>query len=257
MRILVTNDDGIAAPGLEVLQSVARNLSDDVWTVAPETDQSGVSRSLTLHEPLRCRELAAQTFAVKGTPADCVIMATRHILGETLPDLILSGVNRGQNLADDVHYSGTIAGAMEGAMLSIPSLAFSLALKSEDGFEAHWDTPLSHAPELVSRLLEAGWDKNTVLNLNFPACKPQEVAGTVLTSQGRRSHGRLAMDERHDTWGRPYYWFGFAPRRREAAEGTDTWAVQTGKISITPLQADMTDHALKDQLAKVFEKKPA
>ncbi|MEL7542458.1 MAG: 5'/3'-nucleotidase SurE [Pseudomonadota bacterium] len=254
MRILVTNDDGIATPGLDILQRVAAKLSDDVWTVAPETDQSGVSRSLTLHEPLRCRELTPQTYAVKGTPADCVIMATRHVLGEKLPDLILSGVNRGQNLADDVHYSGTIAGAMEGAMLGIPSLAFSLALSADDNFVAHWDTPLSHAPDLVRRLFDAGWNKNAVLNINFPARPPEAVTETVLTSQGRRSHGRLSMDERHDTWGRPYYWFGFAPRHKVADEGTDTWAVLNGKISITPLQADMTDYTLKGQLAEVVEK---
>ncbi|MEL6289654.1 MAG: 5'/3'-nucleotidase SurE [Pseudomonadota bacterium] len=252
MRILVTNDDGITAPGLEILRSVADELSDDVWTVAPETDQSGVSRSITLHEPLRCREVSAQTYAVKGTPADCVIMATRHILGETLPDLILSGVNRGQNLADDVHYSGTIAGAMEGAMLGIPSLAFSLALSADDGFEAHWDTPLRHGPKVAQQLLAVGWERNVVLNVNFPACAPDDVRETTVTVQGKRSHGRLAMDERHDTWGRPYYWFGFAPRRKTADEGTDTWAVQNKMISITPLQADMTDHELRGKLAAAF-----
>ncbi len=252
MRILVTNDDGITAPGIDVLQTIAHALSDDVWVVAPETDQSGVSRSITLHEPLRLREVSRQVYAVKGTPADCVIMGTRHILGDTLPDLILSGVNRGQNLADDVHYSGTIAGAMEGAMLGIPSLALSLAISSANHDGIIWDMPLAHGKDVVEKLLASGWDKNVVLNINFPACQPDKVQGTILTTQGRRSHGRLAMDERHDTWGRPYYWFGFAPRRKSSEEGTDTWAVHNDMISVTPLKANMTDLDVTSALKDVF-----
>lgn len=252
MRILVTNDDGISAPGIDVLQTIARTISDDVWVVAPETDQSGVSRSITLHEPLRLREVSNQVFAVKGTPADCVIMGTRHILGDTLPDLVLSGVNRGQNLSDDVHYSGTVAGAMEGAMLGIPSLAFSLTIHSATPNSIIWDMPLTHGKGVIETLLEAGWDKNVVLNINFPDCQPDELKGTVLTTQGRRSHGQLAMDERHDTWGRPYYWFGFAPRRKTSEEGSDTWAVHNDMISITPLKADMTDHGVAAKLKTAF-----
>ena len=132
MRILITNDDGIEAPGLDVLQKIASDLSKDVWVVAPETDQSGAAHSLTLHEPLRLRKLSERVFAVKGTPTDCVIMGVRYILQDELPTLILSGVNRGANLADDVTYSGTIAGAIEGTMLGIPSIALSLAIDWED-----------------------------------------------------------------------------------------------------------------------------
>jgi len=241
MRILVTNDDGIAAPGLEVLTSIARSLSDDVWIVAPETDQSGVSRSLTLHEPLRCRKVSDQTFAVKGTPAACVIMATRYVLGDTQPDLILSGINRGQNIADDVHYSGTIAGAMEGALLGIPSLALSLAVRMSGPDSVIWDMPLAHGQPVVEKLLEATWNPNVVLNINFPDCAPDALEGTVLTSQGQRSHGRLAMDERHDTWGRPYYWFAYERKKSQTEEGTDLWAIYNNRISITPLKPNLTD----------------
>src|SRR5918911_804563 len=125
MRILVTNDDGINAPGLRVLQDLARQLSEDVWVVAPETNQSGASHSLTLHEPLRCRQIDERAFAVRGTPTDCVIMAVRHVLLEHGPDLVLSGVNLGGNLAEDINYSGTIAGAFEGTQLGIRSIALS------------------------------------------------------------------------------------------------------------------------------------
>lgn len=252
MRILVTNDDGISAPGIDVLQTIAHNLSDDVWVVAPETDQSGVSRSITLHEPLRLRNVSEQVYAVKGTPADCVIMGTRHILGEKLPDLILSGVNRGQNLADDVHYSGTIAGAMEGAMLGIPSLALSLAIRPGGKDPINWDMPLAHGQPVIETLLKTGWDTNTVININFPAGPPEAVKGTVLTTQGRRSHGRLSMDERHDTWGRAYYWFGFEPRLKSTEEGSDSWAVQNDRISITPLKANMTDQDVSAALKAAF-----
>ena len=127
MRILVTNDDGIHAPGLGVAERIAAALSDDVWIVAPETDQSGVSHSLTLNDPLRLREVEARRFAIKGTPTDCVIMGLRHVLRDVRPDLVLSGVNRGQNVAEDVTYSGTVAGAMEGTILGVPSIALSQA----------------------------------------------------------------------------------------------------------------------------------
>ena len=127
MRILLTNDDGIHAPGLGVLEKIAGELSDDIWVVAPETDQSGVSHSLSLNDPLRLREIGPRHFAVKGTPTDCVIMAVRHILSDSAPDLVLSGVNRGQNVAEDITYSGTIAGAIEGTILGIPSMALSQA----------------------------------------------------------------------------------------------------------------------------------
>ena len=142
MRILITNDDGIHAPGLDVCEEIARALSDDVWIVAPETDQSGVSHSLSLNDPLRLREVAPKHFAVKGTPTDCVIMGVRHIMEDNPPDLVLSGVNRGQNVAEDVTYSGTIAGAMEGTTLGVPSFALSQAYGLETRANPYWDTAI-------------------------------------------------------------------------------------------------------------------
>src|SRR5690606_3412679 len=147
MRILLTNDDGINAPGLEALRDVARELSEDIWTVAPEIDQSGASHSLTLREPIRMRKLDERTFAVRGTPADCVIMGIRYLLRDDLPTLVLSGVNRGSNIADDVAYSGTIAGAHEGTLLGVRSIAMSLACDPRN--KIRWDTVRAHGPEIV------------------------------------------------------------------------------------------------------------
>ena len=149
MRILLTNDDGIDAPGLHALRQIASALSDDVWVVAPETNQSGASHSLTLHEPLRMRELDARAFAVRGTPTDCVIMAVRHILKDSAPTLVLSGVNRGANLAEDVTYSGTIAGAFEGATLGIRSIALSLAYGIVPRKGLRWESAIEHGPQLI------------------------------------------------------------------------------------------------------------
>src|SRR5689334_10777683 len=153
MRILLTNDDGIDSPGLHALRQIAAELSDDVWVVAPETNQSGASHSLTLHEPLRMRQLDDRAFAVRGTPTDCVIMAVRHVLKDSAPALVLSGVNRGANLAEDVTYSGTIAGAFEGTTLGIRSIALSLAYGIEAGKGLRWETAISHGPALIKKLL--------------------------------------------------------------------------------------------------------
>src|ERR1700693_5575125 len=148
MRILLTNDDGIYAPGLGVLEQIAGSLSDDIWVVAPETDQSGVSHSLSLNDPLRLREIGPRRFAVKGTPTDCVIIGTRHIIPDGRPDLVLSGVNRGRNAAEDVTYSGTVAGAIEGTVLGIPSFALSQAYAAATRPAPYWDTALKFARAL-------------------------------------------------------------------------------------------------------------
>ena len=240
MRILITNDDGIEAPGLDVLQKIASDLSDDVWVVAPETDQSGAAHSLTLHEPLRLRKLSERVFAVKGTPTDCVIMGVRYILQDEAPALVLSGVNRGANLADDVTYSGTIAGAIEGTMLGIPSLAMSLAIDWEDPKTVHWETPMAHGADLVRKLMDAGWPGDVLLNVNFPDREPGKVQGIRITEQGRRDQDYLRIEDRMDTRGNPYYWLGFKSRTLHPGKGTDLAAVRSGAISVTPLHLNLT-----------------
>src|ERR1700754_3840473 len=210
MRILITNDDGIHAPGLAVCEEIARVLSDDVWIVAPESDQSGVSHSLSLNDPLRLREVAPKHFAVKGTPTDCVIMGVRHIMKDNPPDLVLSGVNRGQNVAEDVTYSGTIAGAMEGALLGVPSIALSQAYGGAVGRpQIEWEATETHAAPVIRTILEAGIAPGGLVNVNFPACPAYEVTGVALTSQGRRNTELMRVEERRDGRGFPYFWLMF------------------------------------------------
>ncbi len=254
MRILVTNDDGISAEGIGVLADIARTLSDDVWVVAPETNQSGTSHSLTLHTPLRIREIDARTFAVAGTPTDCVIMAVRHLLKDGRPALILSGVNDGSNVAEDVTYSGTVAGAMEGTILGIPSIALSLMTRGlTPDRVVHWDTPRTHAPGLIKRLLATGWPAGTLLNVNFPAVAPDGVTGIQVTRQGIRDQDSLTVDERADPWGKPYYWFGFRFRPSTLVDGTDLSAMAANAISVTPLSLDLTNDAVALRLAQTLD----
>jgi 5'-nucleotidase len=253
MRILITNDDGIDAPGLDILQQIAAELSGDVWVVAPETDQSGAAHSLSLHEPLRLRQLGERRYAVKGTPTDCVIMAIRHIIPDRRPDLVLSGVNLGHNIADDVTYSGTIAGAIEGTLLGIPSIAMSLACDYANRPRARWDTAVAHGPGLIRKLLEAGWPATIMLNVNFPDRPPAEVAGVEITAQGKRDQDYLRIVDRTDARGRPYFWLGFNHFSSEPEKGTDLWALREGRISVTPLCLNLTHAETCRKLMVAFD----
>ncbi|CAL8981221.1 5'-nucleotidase SurE [Rhodoplanes serenus] len=253
MRILVTNDDGIHAPGLEVCVEIARALSDDVWVVAPEFDQSGVSHSLSLNDPLRLREIDPRRFAVKGTPTDCVIMGVRHILADKGPDLVLSGVNRGSNVAEDVTYSGTIAGAIEGTILGVPSIALSQSYGAETRQQPHWETALRHGPDLIRRVLEAGIPRDVLVNVNFPDRAPEAVTGVAVASQGKRDQEWIRIDPRHDGRGNPYFWIAFARGPRPAPTGgTDLGALAAGRITVTPLRIDLTDEPFMTRLADVL-----
>jgi 5'-nucleotidase len=252
MRILVTNDDGIHAPGLKLLEDIAAQLSDDVWVVAPETDQSGVSHSLSLNDPLRLREVEEKRFAVKGTPTDCVIMAIRHIVAETRPDLVLSGVNRGQNVAEDVTYSGTVAGAMEGTILGVPSIALSQAYGPGGRNAIKWQCAAEHAPAVVRKILDQGIPASILVNVNFPDCEPGEVRGVAVTAQGQRTQELLRIDERVDGRGNPYFWVAFAKGKSIPANGTDLWAIADRRISVTPLRLDLTDEPTLTKYAAAF-----
>ena len=253
MRILVTNDDGIHAPGLKTLESIAKTLSDDVWVVAPETDQSGVSHSLSLNDPLRLRAIDERRFAVRGTPTDCVIMALRHVMKEARPDLVLSGVNRGQNVAEDVTYSGTIAAAIEGTILGVRSIALSQAYGPAGRKAVRWQTAAHHAPSVIRKLLEIGIEPGILVNVNFPDCEPDEVAGVSVAMQGQRNQQLLALDERVDGRGNPYFWIAFAKGRFEPGNGTDLKALAERRISVTPLRLEMTDEPTLTRFAAAFE----
>ena len=254
MRILVTNDDGIHAEGLDVCEKIAREISDDVWVIAPEYDQSGVAHSLSLNDPLRLRQVAERRFAVRGTPTDCVIMGARHVLNGKGPDLLLSGVNRGRNAGEDVIYSGTVAGAIEGTVIGVPSLALSQAYASRSGRPPYWETSLRHAPDIIRRVVKAGMPRDVLINVNFPDCPPDDVRRIAVTAQGRRGQERLQIDERKDGRGNPYYWIAYVRHGFvKAPEGTDLAALEDHCIAVTPLRLNMTDEPYMTQLAALFD----
>ncbi len=253
MRILITNDDGIHAPGLKALENIARALTDDVWIIAPEMDQSGVAHSLSLSDPLRLREVSKRHYALKGTPTDCVIMGVKQLMKDELPDLVLSGINRGQNLADDVTYSGTVAGAIEGTLLGIRSIALSQAYSFTSRDTCRYKTAEAHAPELIKKLLNASWPSSTLMNINFPDQEADGVKGVRMTCQGKRLPDLLYIDKRADGRGHPYYWIAFKPQKHDLVAGTDLQAVVDGYISVTPLQLDLTDRPTLERLRSEIE----
>lgn len=244
-RILVSNDDGLHGPGLEVLIRIAESLSDDVWVVVPEHEQSGAGHSLTLHHPLRMRQVRDRVYAVSGTPTDCVLLAVNHLLKDHHPDLVLSGVNRGANLGEDVTYSGTVAAAMEGTLLGIPSIALSQVYS--DDTPVPWATAETHAPNVIRMLTALGWPESELMNVNFPDVAADAVRGVVAARQGSRKIGD-DLDQRFDPRGRSYFWIGPQRSRERADDGTDIAAVQAGQIAVTPLCVDLTAQKTLDRL---------
>ncbi|MDR4308422.1 5'/3'-nucleotidase SurE [Chelatococcus sambhunathii] len=255
MRILLTNDDGINAPGLEALEEIAREISDDVWIVAPEADQSGASHSISISDPLRLREIGDKRFAVRGTPSDCVIMGLRHVLGDRRPDVVLSGVNRGQNVAEDVTYSGTIAGAIEGTILGVRSIALSQNLnRAREDLDDPFAVARAHGADVIRRILKVGeFGRDRLVNVNFPGCLPDEVKGVQITHQGQRDQELLKIERRVDGRGNPYFWIVFGQAEYKAVEGADLAAIRSGRISVTPLKIDLTDEVLVDRLKAAFD----
>jgi 5'-nucleotidase len=253
MRILLTNDDGVHAHGLKVLENIASTLSDEVWVVAPETDQSGVSHSLSLNDPLRLREIGPRHFAVKGTPTDCVIMGARHLMSGAKPDLVLSGVNRGRNAAEDVTYSGTVAGAIEGTVLGIPSFALSQAITGGSRHDPHWATALKFGPDLIRRVLAEGLPPDVFININFPDCPPEDVRGTAVAMQGKRPQELLRIEPRQDGRGNPYYWIAYERTQLPACgDSSDLSALAANRIAVTPLRLNMTDEPFMGRLADIL-----
>ena len=241
MRILLTNDDGIHAEGLTALERIAAALSDDVWICAPDAERSGASRALTLSDPIRVRQLDERRFSTTGTPTDCVMLGVHELVEGKKPDLVLSGVNRGANLAEDVTMSGTVAGAIEAMALGVPGIALS-----QMGFyegNRSYEVAEAFAPGIIRRLVKTGWPKDVVLNINFPHRPLAEVTEVEVTRQGfRDAHIRVA-EKRTDLRGRDYYWMGFRQERSSPPEGTDLRALYDGKISVTPLHIDLTHMA--------------
>ncbi len=243
MRILLTNDDGIHAPGLVVLEAIARKFSDDIWICAPGEEQSGAGHSLTLARPVRLRQHDARRFSVSGTPTDAVTMALRKIMPEP-PDLILSGVNRGANLGDDVTYSGTVAAAMEGALAGIRSIALSQGYAKEGMADSvPFDTAAHWGEQVLRPLLDVPFAPRTLVNVNFPALAADQVAGIRVVRQGFHDYARGSLVEGVDPRGYRYFWFGLHGMEHTPGHATDLEAIADGFIAVTPLQLDLTHDA--------------
>ncbi len=250
LRILVTNDDGILAPGIKVLQKAVQSITKDVWVSAPTTEQSATSHSLTIRRPVEVRHLSSRRFAVEGTPTDSVLLAVNHLITGRRPDLVVSGVNRGANLAEDIGYSGTVAAAMEATLLGIPAIAFN-QLRHEQ--HVYWTIAEHYIPVVLEKLRHFDWPSGVLLNVNFPHCPVADVKGIKLTAQGWRA-GNVQVHPVKDPTGRPYLWIGdFSDHAsRQNGQMDDLTAVDNHYISITPLHLDFTHYPTFKKLQQVF-----
>lgn len=244
-RILITNDDGIDAPGLATLQEVARELADEVWTVAPDHDQSGISHALSLHHPLRVTARGERRFSVSGTPADCVAMAVKQLMPEP-PQLLLSGINKGANLGVETVFSGTVGAAMAGLLLGIPSIALSQAFTRRDS--VRWETARALAPGVIRTLWAMGWGQGACLNVNFPDVAAEDAKPLQITTQGLGRMGGLQITPRADLREQDYYWLSISRMDSTDTAGTETFVVQEGGVSVTPLRFERTETGLLDEL---------
>ena len=252
MRILLTNDDGYNAPGLFVLEKIAAHFSDDIWVVAPSEEQSGAGHSLTLTRPVRLRQHAEKRFSVTGTPTDAVTMALRKVLPGP-PDLILSGVNRGANLGDDVTYSGTVSAAIEGALAGIRSIALSQVYPKEGMADSvPFDAAEEWGEKVLRSLIDAPFAPRTLINVNFPPLPAEEVKGIRVVRQGFHDYARGSLIENTDPRGYKYYWFGLHGIQHTPGHNTDLEAIDDGFVSVTPLQVDLTHDALMAALAEHY-----
>ena len=214
---------------------------------------SAASRGVSLHNPVKAKKLEPQVYAVSGTPTDSVIVALKDILADDPPDLILSGVNRGQNLAEDVTFSGTIAGALQGMQMGIPSIALSLARGFQGARSLPWETAEAHGPKLIKRLIAKGWPENVVLSINFPDAAPDAVKGVQITRQGHRDFQMTGVDKRPHPRGGHYFWLTYGAQKSNPPEGTDLRAIYDGYISVTPLHTDLTHEDTLNDLSQSFE----
>lgn len=251
-RILVSNDDGIDAPGIKLLERIARELSPEVWVVAPELEQSGAGHSLTTRRPIRLIEVGARRYIVDGTPTDCVLLALKRLLRDRLPTLVLSGINAGGNIAEDITYSGTCAAAMEATLFGVPAIALSQEYRDRNAIP--WGAAEAFAEEAVRRLAAAAepWPKDTFFNVNFPATSPSGVHGFAMTHQGKRVLGDN-LSEGTDPRGRHYYWIGPSQMRGGAEPGTDLGALAEHRVSVTPIHLNLTNIPVAASLRRAFE----
>ena len=245
MRILLTNDDGVHAPGLTVLEEIARTISDDIWIVAPSEEQSGAGHSLTLTRPLRVRQHGEKHYSVTGTPTDAVMMAVGHLMKDAKPDLVLSGVNRGANLAEDVTYSGTVSAAMEGAISGIKSIALSQVYAREGmGDAVPFAAARAWGEKVLRPLIAMPASPRLLFNVNFPAIDPAAVKGIRVVRQGFHDVDRTKIIQGTDPRGYDYYWFGLGH--------SDLAAIAEGYVTVTPLHYDLTQDSAMAATAAAF-----
>lgn len=242
IRILISNDDGVNSEGIRALAGVLQTLGE-VFIVAPDRDQSAASHALSLYRPLRMEEIAQNTYSVDGTPTDCVNLAVNGILKDKKPDLIVSGINKGENLGDDITYSGTVSAAIEGTLLEIPSIAVSVVNKNGLRF----DTASFYALMIAKYVLRRGLPKGTFINLNIPSLPKEEIRGIKVTRQGKRVYGEPIV-ENVDPRGRKYYWIGGNELGFLDIENSDIIAVNQGYVSVTPIKLDLTDYDFLERL---------
>jgi 5'-nucleotidase len=253
MRILLTNDDGVNAPGLKTLEAIARKLSDDIWIVAPAEENSGAGHSLTLSKPVRIREHGPKHYSVAGTPTDSVMLALGVLMKDHKPDLILSGVNRGANLGDDVTYSGTVSAAMEGVLAGVRSIALSQVYSKEGmGDTVPFATAEAWGERVLRPILDIPFEPRVLVNINFPALLPDAVKGIKVVRQGFHDYSRGSIVKGTDPRGYDYYWFGLHGIEHTPGHATDLEAVGDGYIAVTPLQLDLTHHASLSALEAIY-----
>lgn len=249
-RILIVNDDGIDGDGIVLLERIALGITDDVWVVAPDEERSGAGHSMSISHPIRIRQRDERHWAVRGTPTDCALLGIHELIPGKRPDVILSGINRGPNLGEDLTYSGTCSAAMEGAVLGVPAIALSQIIRYKS--EIHWATAEKFAPQVLAQLLDMEWRQGQFVNVNFPDCPPDEVTGVRVTRQGMRPDGAFSpvgrVDERHV----PYWWIKIAFPEGGNQPGNDLQAALDKEVSITPLQLDMTDYSAIGRLEALF-----
>ncbi len=251
-RILISNDDSIHSDGIKVLEDIARSLSNNVWVVAPEMQQSAAGHSLTIHMPLRIKEYDARHTAVYGTPTDSVLVGVQKVMKDIRPHLVLSGINHGQNTADDVTYSGTVSAAIESTLMEIPSVAFSQDMDETFGSKSDWSIAREYAPRILKALQGRTWENNILLNVNFPVKRPGVTPEIRVVPQGHYTMKEQEMVNCIDPRGRPYFWIGPPPARNELDQSFDVGALKTGHVTVTPLSLNLTHHSTLKTMEGLF-----
>lgn len=251
-RILISNDDSIHSDGIKVLEETARSLSPHVWVVAPETQQSASGHSLTIHSPLRIKEYDKNHISVYGTPTDSVMLGVQKIMRGFRPHLVLSGINHGENTADDVTYSGTVAAAIEATLMGIPSIALSQDMNEDNGWKPDWSIAREYLPKILKSFEGTEWEDNTLMSVNFPVKKPGVTPKIHVRPQGHYSLEEQEIITCTDPRGRPYFWIGPPPKRDEMDLTIDVGALKAGHVTITPLSLNLTHRPTLKLLEGIF-----